>query len=86
LFLLKGNPLLMMTMMINATVIRCSYRDDWCVEEARSRSRQTRRTEAATEYKGKKEGGLEGSSDNRRVPMPTFYGLFYFFLNMVFSK
>jgi hypothetical protein len=49
-----------MTMMINATVIRCSYPDDWCVDEARSRSRQTRRTEAATEYKGKKEGGLEG--------------------------
>jgi hypothetical protein len=70
--------------MINATMIRCSYRDDWCVEEARSGSRQTRRTEAATEYKGKKEGGLEASSDNRRVSMPTFYGLFYFFLNMVF--
>jgi hypothetical protein len=35
LFLLKGNPLLLlMTMMINATMIRCSYRDDWCVEES----------------------------------------------------
>ncbi len=43
-------------------------------------------TGAATEYKGKKEGGLEASSDNRRVPMPTFYGLFYFFLNMVLPK
>lgn len=75
-----------MTMIINATMIRCSYSDDWCVEEARSRSRQTSRTEAATEYKGKKEGGLEASSDNRRVPIPTFHGLFYFFLNMDFSK
>ncbi len=76
-----------MPMMIDATMIRCSYRDDWCVEEeARSRSRQTRMTEAATEYKGEEGSGSEASSDNRRVPMPTFNGLFYFFLNMVFPK